>query len=111
MDGNLLPVIIILYSDSWLKNGVNLPCQELAAEGFVVVTVSYRLHILAFFSLKSIAARGNLSLLDQYMALIWVRENIATFGGDPNSITLAGHSAGADSVLLHMVSPRSIGKL
>ncbi|CAH2102562.1 unnamed protein product [Euphydryas editha] len=109
VDGNLLPVIIILYSDSWFKNGVNLPCQELAAEGLVVITVSYRLHILAFFTLKSIAARGNLSLLDQYMALIWVRENIATFGGDPNSITLAGHSAGADSVLLHMVSPRSIG--
>ncbi|XP_050343443.1 carboxylesterase 4A-like isoform X1 [Nymphalis io] len=109
VDVSLQPVIIILYSETWLKNGVNLPCQELAAEGFVVVTVAYRLHILAFFTLKSIGARGNLALLDQYMSLIWVRENIAAFGGDPNSITLAGHSAGADSVLLHMVSPRSIG--
>lgn len=88
-----------------------MPCQELAAEGLVVVTVAYRLNILAFFTLKSITARGNLALLDQYMALIWIRENISAFGGNPNSITLMGHSAGADSVLLHIISPRSIGKL
>ncbi|CAH0724848.1 unnamed protein product, partial [Brenthis ino] len=109
VEGKQMPVVIVLYSESWIQNGVNLPCQELAAGGLVVVTVAYRLHILAFFTLKSITARGNLALLDQYMALIWIRENIAAFGGNPNSITLMGHSAGADSVLLHIVSPRSIG--
>lgn len=88
-----------------------MPCQELAAEDIVVITVAYRLHVLAFFTLKSIQARGNLALLDQYMALLWVRENIAAFGGDPNLITLLGHSAGADSVLYHIISPRTVGKL
>ncbi|XP_069360191.1 acetylcholinesterase-like [Maniola hyperantus] len=109
VDGKLQPVLIILYSNSWTQNGITLPCQELAAEGIVVVTVAYRLHILAFFTLKSIKARGNLALLDQYMALLWVRENIVAFGGDPNTITLLGHSAGADSVLYHIVSPRTVG--
>lgn len=111
MEGKLLSVVIILYSESWLQNGINLPCQELAADGLVVVTVAYRLHILSFFTLNTIAARGNLALLDQYMAFIWVKENIEAFGGDPSSITLLGHSAGADSVLLHIASPRAIGTL
>lgn len=102
--------MVILYSDSWEKGGISLPYQELAAEGVVVVTVAYRLHLLSFFTLRSLAARGNLALLDQYLALLWVRENIAEFGGDPTSITLLGHSAGADSVLYHIASPRSIGK-
>ncbi|KAJ8736387.1 hypothetical protein PYW08_007043 [Mythimna loreyi] len=108
-DGKTVPVVVILFSESWIRGGVTLPCQELAAEGVVVVTVMYRLHLLAFFTLRSLSARGNLALLDQYLALLWVRDNIAAFGGDPTAITLLGHSAGADSVLHHMTSPRSIG--
>ncbi|XP_013191167.1 acetylcholinesterase [Amyelois transitella] len=108
-DGKSLPVLVFFYSESWLHGGISLPCQKLAAEGVVVVTVSYRLHLLAFFTLKSLAARGNLALLDQYLALLWIRDNIAAFGGDPTSITLAGHSAGADSILYHLASPRSVG--
>lgn len=102
--------MVILYSDSWEKGEITLPYQELAAEGVVVVTVAYRLHLLSFFTLRTLGARGNLALLDQYLALLWVRENIAAFGGDPTAITLLGHSTGADSVLYHIASPRSIGK-
>ncbi|XP_053616535.1 acetylcholinesterase [Plodia interpunctella] len=108
-DGKSLPVLVFFYSETWLDGGISLPCQNLAAEGVVVVTVSYRLHLLAFFTLKSSEARGNLALLDQYLALLWIRDNIAAFGGDPTSITLAGHSAGADSILYHLASPRSVG--
>ncbi|CAG9796630.1 unnamed protein product [Diatraea saccharalis] len=104
-----MPVAIILYSESWDRAGVSLPCQELAAEGIVVVTVSYRLHLLGFFTLRSLMARGNLALLDQYLAFLWVRDNIAAFGGDPSTIVLIGHSAGADSILHHIVSPRAAG--
>lgn len=101
--------MVLLYSETWLQGGATLPCQELASEGVVVITVNYRLHLLSLFTLNSVAARGNLALLDQYLALLWTRENIAAFGGDPNAITLVGHSAGADCVLHHIVSPRSAG--
>jgi hypothetical protein len=65
--------------------------------------------ISGFFCLEDLEARGNLGLLDQYFALLWVRENIQLFGGDPQSITLMGHSAGAASVMYHMTSPRTTG--
>ncbi|XP_028156079.1 carboxylesterase 4A [Ostrinia furnacalis] len=108
-DGKSMPVVVIFYSETWDRGGVTLPCEELAAEGLVVVTVAYRLGVLAFFTLRSLSARGNLALLDQYLALLWVRDNISAFGGDPSATTLIGHSAGADSILNHMVSPRSVG--
>ncbi|KOB63860.1 Carboxylesterase [Operophtera brumata] len=108
-DGKPLPVLVILYSESWIRGGVSLPCQDLAAEDMVVVTVGYRLHLLGFFTLESISARGNLALLDQYLAFLWIRDNIGAFGGDSNAITVLGHSAGADSVLHHLISPRSKG--
>ena len=52
---------------------------------------------------------GNLGLKDQVEALRWVKRNIASFGGDPDSVTITGYSAGAWSVSLHMVSPMSKG--
>ncbi|KAL4712692.1 hypothetical protein ACJJTC_007989, partial [Scirpophaga incertulas] len=108
-DGKSMPVAVIFYSESWDRGGISLPCQQLAAEGLVVVTVAFRLHLLAFFTLKSVLARGNLTILDQYLALLWIRDNISAFGGDPSAVTVIGHSAGADSVLRHIASPRSVG--
>nr|CAD7407532.1 unnamed protein product [Timema cristinae] len=64
---------------------------------------------ISFFCLKDIYARGNLGLLDQYFALLWVKDNIESFGGNKSSITLMGHSAGAASVIYHMISPRTSG--
>ena len=55
-------------------------------------------------------APGNNGLKDQVQALKWVKQNIESFGGDPNSVTIMGYSAGAISVVLHMVSPMSVGK-
>lgn len=104
-------MVILLYSKSWSNQGLSAPpCQDLAAEGLVVVTLAYRLSLLGFFSLRSRKARGNLALLDQYMAMMWTRENIREFGGDPNQLTLLGHSTGADSVLYHIASPRTVGE-
>ncbi len=55
------------------------------------------------------AGPGNIGLWDQILALEFVRDNIAGFGGDPGQVTIAGQSAGAMSVGLHMVSPASQG--
>merc|ERR1712013_115518 len=50
---------------------------------------------------------GNAGMFDQLMAMQWVKDNIAQFGGNPNNITLMGESAGACSVSLHLLSPLS----
>ena len=54
-------------------------------------------------------APGNLRLKDQVLALRFINKHIENFGGDPNSVTIAGYSAGGWSVILHMLSPMSRG--
>ena len=71
--------------------------------------VNYRLGILGWLCLETDEAPGNLGLHDQLLALTWVRDNIAEFGGDPANVTLLGESAGAMSAMLHLVSPLSRG--
>lgn len=62
-----------------------------------------------FLSTGDKHAPGNNGLKDQVVLMKWVKKNIEAFGGDPNSITLLGYSAGAWSILLHMLSPMSEG--
>lgn len=54
---------------------------------------------------------GNFGLKDQRLALQWVQRYIRSFGGDPDMVTLFGHSAGGVSTHLHMLSPGSKGRL
>ena len=69
-----------------------------------------RLGPLGFLSTEDDVVPGNNGLKDQSQAIRWVTENIASFNGDPNSITLFGQSAGGTSVHYHMISPLSKGK-
>ncbi|KAI5755211.1 hypothetical protein M8J77_015027 [Diaphorina citri] len=104
------PVVVFFEGEGFVSGTPSrFPAQDLAAEGLVVVSVNYRMNVFGFFSLEDAEARGNLGLLDQYLALLWVRENIPYFGGDGKSITLMGHSAGAASAVYHMVSPKTAG--
>lgn len=82
-----------------------------AAADAVVVTVNYRLGSLGWLWHPDLAppARGNWGLLDQIAALEWVRENIATFGGDPDRVTLAGQSAGALCAIDLLAAPAARG--
>ncbi|XP_049790858.1 esterase FE4-like [Schistocerca nitens] len=75
----------------------------------VLVTVNYRLNVLGFLSTLDEVLPGNNGLKDQVLALKWVKKNIATFGGNPDSVTIAGTSAGASSVQYHFLSPLSKG--
>ncbi len=80
----------------------------------VVVTFNFRLGILGFFGHPAIDNEGhaaiNYGLMDQVAALDWVQKNISQFGGDPNKVTIAGQSTGAQSVLALMTSPKAKGK-
>lgn len=75
----------------------------------VLVTMQYRLGVLGFLSTGDVIAPGNFGLKDQVLALQWVQENIANFGGDPESVTLFGQSAGSVSVNFHVLSPITKG--
>ena len=65
--------------------------------------------MLGFLSLADANLAGNMGLLDQVMALKWVKKNIKEFGGDPNRVTIMGESAGSWSVFYHMISSHSKG--
>jgi len=83
--------------------------ERLLDEDVVLVTLNYRLGALGFLTTGDNAAPGNVGLLDQRMALEWVRDNIDAFAGDPERVTLFGESAGGMSVMAHLASPGSQG--
>ncbi len=111
-----LPVIVWIYGGAFTVGaGANYPGERLAvAAQAVVVTLNYRLGALGFldfsqFSTPERPFESNLGLRDQIAALEWVRDNIASFGGDPGNVTVMGESAGAISVICLMSSPRARG--
>ena len=111
-----LPVLVYIHGgslqtgNSWYSdyNGTSF-----AKEGIVVVTLTYRLGVFGFLAdpelLESDGTTGNYGLLDQILALKWVQENIAAFGGDPSNVTIAGESAGSVCIDALCVSPLAKG--
>ncbi|KAL8212965.1 UNVERIFIED_CONTAM: hypothetical protein K2H54_059856 [Gekko kuhli] len=85
-----------------MYNGASLAAEE----DLVVVSLNYRLGALGFLSLPP-SAPGNAGLWDQQLALKWVKENAAAFGGDPMRVTISGQSAGGALVGFHLLSPGS----
>ncbi|KAH8294650.1 hypothetical protein KR018_000868 [Drosophila ironensis] len=75
----------------------------------VLVSLNYRLGSLGFLATGTADAPGNAGLKDQVLALRWIQQHIHRFGGDPESVTLLGYSAGSLSIGLHMLSPMSRG--
>lgn len=79
----------------------------------MVVTLNYRLSIFGMLEnvpeIPRSTAPGNLASRDQMMALQWVKENIASFGGDPGKVTIFGESAGGWSMRALLSIPSAFG--
>ena len=105
-----LPVIFWIHGGGLTEGSGNFEDygpKYLVEKDVVYVSINYRLGPLGFLSMGNEDVPGNAGFRDQSLALKWVHDNIANFGGDPDSITIAGESAGALSVALHMTAPQS----
>lgn len=113
-DGQQRPVLLWIHGGGFTHGAGYEALYDggpLAVRGdVVVVTINYRLGAFGFLRLPEIGAHGNQGLLDQVAALQWVRDNIASFGGDPAQVTVFGESAGSASVgcLVTMPSARGL---
>jgi len=113
------PVMVWLHGGAFMQGSGGYEMYDgarLAGEkDVVVVTINYRLGILGFLALPELAkedehnSTGNYGILDQVQALKWLQKNIASFGGEPNNITIFGQSAGGTSVCVLLVSPLAKG--
>ncbi|KAI0300093.1 Carboxylesterase [Multifurca ochricompacta] len=105
MSGPLKPVIVWFYGGGFVFGTASLPTYDGASfaknQDIIFVSLNYRTNVFGFPTAPDLPASGNnLGFLDQELALAWVQDNIAKFGGDKNQVTIMGHSAGSGSVSL-----------
>ncbi len=81
------------------------------SESVLLVTVHSRVGPLGWLSFENDRLQGNQGLMDQAVALAWIRKHVGNFGGDANRITAIGHSEGGVNVIYQMVSPLFQGLL
>jgi para-nitrobenzyl esterase len=110
-DRGPFPVLVWIHGGGFLAGSPASPWYDgraFARDGVVCVTVGYRLGVDGFAVLDDVPT--NLGLRDLLLALDWVRENIAAFGGAPDRVTVAGQSAGGAAVLALLSSPAGRGR-
>ena len=107
------PVLVWIHGGAFIMgSGNGYDGSVLANQGdVVVVTVNYRLGMLGFFDLSaldpSFAGSASNGIRDQILALEWVRDNIADYGGDANNVTIFGESAGGASINCILAAPEA----
>ncbi|KAK3681815.1 Alpha/Beta hydrolase protein [Podospora appendiculata] len=104
-----LPVLVWIHGGGYGYGDASQDMTEIINannNGFVVVTIQYRLGAFGFLASQVVRKKGavNAGILDQAFALAWVKQFICQFGGDPTSVTIGGESAGGGSVLYHDIA-------
>ncbi|NLT14545.1 MAG: carboxylesterase family protein [Clostridiales bacterium] len=109
-----LPVFVWIHGGGMIAGTGMAPLfegEKLAEKGIIVVTINYRLGLFGFLCHPELSAEsssgtsGNYALLDMRQAVLWLRENIAVFGGDPDKITVGGQSGGSVGASCLLMSP------
>jgi para-nitrobenzyl esterase len=113
-----LPVMVWIYGGGWVNGASSAAVydgSQFARQGIIFVSFNYRLGRFGFFAHPALTREGkdgllgNYGYMDQIALLKWVKRNVAAFGGDPDSITVFGESAGGFSVHMLMSSPLATG--
>ena len=117
-DNRKRPVMFWCHGGGFTTGSGSSPVTEglnLARRGdVVVVTINHRLNVLGFTSLEEaggpeFASSGDVGMMDIVAALRWVRDNIAEFGGDPNTVMIFGQSGGGRKVSTLLAMPSAKG--
>lgn len=116
---NGLPILVWIYGGGFMTGTATLDVYDAdimaAMSSVIIASMQYRVGAFGFlylnkhFGSNSEEAPGNMGLWDQALALRWLRDNAAAFGGDPDLITIFGESAGGSSASLHLISPVTRG--
>jgi para-nitrobenzyl esterase len=116
--GAKLPVMVWIHGGAFVFGSGSQPDfsgVQFAKQGVILMTFNYRLGRLGFFAFPALSKehpeepKGNYAYMDQIAALKWVKENIASFGGNPKNVTIFGESAGGVSVHSLLTIPAAKG--
>jgi len=118
-ESDSLPVMVFLHGGGFSRGCGSDPATNKTflsgKKGIILITINYRLGVFGFLAHPALTAEspnhssGNYGLMDQIMALKWIQKNIRLFGGNPDNVTLFGHSAGGASIIALMASPLTEG--
>jgi para-nitrobenzyl esterase len=107
------PVIVYIHGGAYSSGSGSSPLYDGAAlcrnGDVVVVTVNHRLNLFGYLYLPGFPDSGNAGTLDLVLALRWVRDNVAAFGGNPDCVTLLGQSGGGAKIATLMAVPAAAG--
>uniref|UniRef100_A0A2M4BHK2 Carboxylic ester hydrolase n=2 Tax=Anopheles marajoara TaxID=58244 RepID=A0A2M4BHK2_9DIPT len=102
------PVLVFVHGGSFIAGSGEVHGVDLLMDNeVIVVTLNYRLGVLGFLRHDRYNLTGNYGLKDQLVALEWIARYVEHFGGDPQRVTLMGHSAGGAAVTHHLYHPRA----
>ena len=112
VEGKNLPVFVWIHGGGYNTGATSVPLyngRSFAENGIVFVSFQYRLNVLGFYDFSTYPGcedfESNCGVSDQILAMTWMHENIAAFGGDPNKVTIAGESAGGASIVNMLAAP------